>query len=98
MDDDERYQGSRNRETWTLLLWINNDEGLYRHFREHVRCEDADDAQEHIKSLATGLLNPDEYRDEHGNRQPEHLARASFEIGSLWRVDWSEVVADLMED
>lgn len=98
MDNDERYQGSRNRETWTLVLHINNDEGLYEMFRETVRTSDGAAILQDVEDRVRELLNPDEYRDTFGTDQPAALARMAFEVGSLWRVDWSEVVASLLED
>ena len=28
------YNGSKNYETWSVSLWVNNDQGLYRAMRE----------------------------------------------------------------
>ena len=98
MDTDERYNGWANRETWALMLHINNDQGLHEMFRELVRIHPGDHARNAVQGQVTTLLNPDEYRDEFGTDQSAELARMAFEVGSLWRVDWSEVVAALLED
>lgn len=37
MSGDGPYNGWRNKETWNVALWINNDSGLYRIAKE---CED----------------------------------------------------------
>lgn len=36
----EEYQGWKNRATWNVALWVNNDEGLYREAVAYVqRCK-----------------------------------------------------------
>lgn len=42
MSTDETYNGWTNRETWALMLHINNDEGLSESARENVARERLD--------------------------------------------------------
>ena len=36
----DTYNGWKNRQTWNVALWINNDEGLYRAAVEYVNSHD----------------------------------------------------------
>jgi hypothetical protein len=37
MAQDKGYQGWSNYETWLLALWIDNEEGSYRRWRERAK-------------------------------------------------------------
>jgi hypothetical protein len=45
--DKEGYNGWKNRETWNVALWIQNDEGLYELARD---CKDYAEFREIIRS------------------------------------------------
>jgi hypothetical protein len=99
----ERHQGWANRETWALMLHVNNDQGLCDLFRECARSYAAADGlnvQDAVKDLAESYFTPDAYYDMTGdviqNNGPCWMAMQ--EIGSMWRVDWAEVTAALLED
>lgn len=96
----EQYQGWANCETWATVLHINNDQGLYSEFRDLARDEgwSSDyDRDKAIRERVTELLDLD-YWTEGGAAYPPAVAMMAREIGSLWRVDWAEVTAALLED
>ena len=95
---DNTYQGWTNRETWALMLWVNNDEGLYDLYRETVQSGLAAHSEDSVRSLTETLLRSDEYRAEFGDEWPEGLRQVANEVGSLWRIDWAEVVESLTEN
>lgn len=46
MADDHRYNGWTNYETWAIKLWIDNEEGSYRYWRDVTR-ESWDESADH---------------------------------------------------
>lgn len=98
----EKYQGWANRETWALMLWINNDQGLYETFRDAtrgLRGVKSWIAEDTVKDLVEQYFTPDGWYEMTGDafaNAPTYAA--AFEIGSLWRIDWAEVTAALLED
>jgi hypothetical protein len=52
------YNGFKNYETWNVVLWINNDEGLYNLARQ---CESYDEFVDCMKDLggSIGYETPD---------------------------------------
>lgn len=95
----EQYNGWANRETWALMLHVGNDQGLYEMFRDGARLnrEEGGDVADAAKDLAESIFTRRGYVDYYGGEWPDALADIAREIGSLWRVDWSEVAAALLE-
>lgn len=53
MDENTRYNGWTNYETWSVALIIDNDEGLYDERRELVRAVDDQTRKEDIPDYYT---------------------------------------------
>ena len=110
MSTEERYNGWANRETWAVALHINNDQGWResvldalreadpREGRNDVRLSAVVKAGEIVKDNVETLLSPGSYEFEFGQAQPPELVFALYDIGSLWRVDWTEIGAAFLED
>lgn len=101
MSTDDTYNGYTNRETWAVALYINNDQGWQESVHEALRsAEDIDPyrAAEIIKENVETLLDPQQYRAEFGEQQPEALTVVLYDIGSLYRVDWDELGRVFLED
>ncbi|KJL45560.1 DUF7249 family protein [Microbacterium trichothecenolyticum] len=98
----DEYNGWANRETWALVLHIQNDAGLYMTFSELVGDRSFQNLglaaqQDRIKGEAESLFTPAGYRDTFGGEMPAGLADVAAEIGSFWRIDWAEVHTALTE-
>ena len=95
----ESCNGWSNRETWSLMLYVNNDEGLFDSAREAVAglstlWEQADAMKEWAETLFTRAG----YVDTFGDTWPDALADIACEIGSLDRVDWRECVESMLRE
>ena len=106
----DTYDGWASRETWALVLHLDNDQGLYEGALEAAgalkpdhECDGCRDGHERaigeaIKEYAATLLTVDGYIQEFGgDHLPAALARVAEDIGSLYRVDWDEVGAHYLQ-
>jgi hypothetical protein len=88
---DGTYNGWVNRETWTAALHLTNDEGLYL---ESVTLATAspDCLREWVEAEAETVYFPED-----GETPAEWIRPLLANVGSLWRVDWDEVAASLLD-
>jgi len=83
------YQGWTNRATWSVSLWLNNEEGMYNHMRaitmgEGEDYEKGDELQEFVEALV-------------GVGSLEGLAADLLGI-ALEQVNWREIVEKNQEE
>jgi hypothetical protein len=88
----ETYNGWTNRETWAVVLWIDNEQGwqdsVHDAIREslHLSLEvDASFAGEVVRE------NVEDTLDMLAENDLDTFRNVRDNFGSLWRVDWREV-------
>ena len=88
----EAYEGYSNRETWAVYLWLSNDRRLSEQARMLLAsCGDDRQAAETLKDWVELELWPALYRSHDGRNMQNN-------VGSVWRVEWTEVARDLRDD
>ncbi len=103
MTDDKTYNGWTNYETWNVALWLDNDQGSYRHWRSEA--QDAWDSAEATsyrtrESVATRDLADRLKTDlEEGNPLADQASCYSDLLGAaLSEVNWDEIASHYIAD
>ena len=106
----ESYSGWTNRETWALMLWINNDESLQNWAHEYVanyidmygddlvgdrRTYSASQALREWTEIAFTRSGYTEY---FFATWPDSLADIAEDIGSLYRINYYECAESILSD
>lgn len=86
----EHFNGWSNRETWAAYLWITNEEPLYKEAISIVRGNYEHNRRDSLQEFIGELLSWE-------NMTPDRYMMRD-DIGSLWRVDWREIVKHLIDD
>jgi hypothetical protein len=108
----ETYNGWTNRETWAVSLHLNNDEGLYydtARILEASFLEDVDGSTREgwISGVSSAVESLSEwveeilsfgYWEEQGGTMPRGIQLMKDDVGSLWRVNWREIVEAELEE
>lgn len=108
MTNDETYNGYANRETWAFNLHWQNDQGLYhetldvagdyiqrKSIASHAAEEPSDrELGEYVVTYWREYITE---RAEADGWLPEALGMFRDEVGSWWRIDYSEVGAAVRE-
>lgn len=107
MDNESGYNGWKTYETWCVHLWLTNDEGTYRYWREEARRHRAEapecsQVKERIwnKEQAAKFNLADQLEQEIEQASPLDEATLFSDLlnTALSEVDWHEVAAAFLED
>lgn len=93
-DDDKKYNGWTNYETWNLALWMDNEQGSYNFWREQAQeAWEAADAPS-ANALLTGRepftreekakIAISHTLKDHFEEQMADMLDASGQSGSMW--------------
>jgi len=96
---DEKYQGWTNHETWALNLWLTNEEGIYHYIQGAIKeAPNKYEAEERLKNIVEDW-HDDCFEDEKGYSSCTKEMKMMFrEVGSLWRVNYKEIVEAFLEE
>jgi hypothetical protein len=93
-NDTKTYNGGTNYETWCVHLWLSNEEGSYRYWREeagrHLK-EDREDARGNLAEQLKSEL-------EEASPLEEASLFSDLLNAALSEVDWHEVADAFLED
>jgi len=100
----EEYNGWTNRETWATNLWIDNERGLYEAVQEEAeRIAKTGisfayvELAHYLEETIEELLDMEEVLSAPPAQRKE-LINMSKDIGSLYRVNWSEIAKNIMSE
>lgn len=97
------YNGHKNYETWLVSLWLDNDEGTHRYWREA-----AQEAREEATENPSKYLTPDRYavyllarrlKNEvtEGDDLPTEGMAADLLGAAFGEVDWDSIAEGFLE-
>lgn len=92
-ENDTTYNGWKNRETWALNLWFNNDEGLYLEMRGFIK-----DLKEQGATKETAIIALEDYFEAWVDEQVEKIDNPVIKDMIAFDVDYHEVAVANLED
>ena len=100
------YSGWTNRETWALMLHVNNDEGLYSLLHERIAEYTRDARLEEmtyqtskaVQDFTESMFTRSGYDEIFGGSLPDSLADIAEDIGSLYRINYYECAESILSD
>lgn len=78
----DSYKGFSNRETWSMSVWINNDQGLC----ENCKGMTSKELRTYIEELKDIMIDSGPI-----DLKNSEIFKMFDDVGSLWRVNWDEI-------
>lgn len=101
-EGSKRYNGWENYETWCVYLWLTNDEGSYRYWREEATRHRKEARKDASEKLAEQLRETFEqfhpFRGEHLAKPNEPDVYCDLLDAALSEVDWREIADAFLEE
>ena len=101
---DDKYSGFTNYETWVTVLWLENDEKLNRAAKDQAigasfAFDDTPERDRYFENwMEVSLTATEGIWDSHFPVSREEKKLMKKDIGSMWRVNWKEVVDRMIAD
>lgn len=92
--ETKKYNGWNNYETWSCMLWIDND-GSGEHFRERAEELMADDPDSAIYNLAQEI---DDWVDENDPIGDQPSMYSDILRSALREIDYYEIAEHIISD
>src|SRR4051794_7859283 len=92
--EPEEYNGWSNYETWCVHLWLTNEEGSYRYWKEEAERHRKEDRESERSNLA------EQIRSELDEAAPTEKASVFSDLvnAALSEVDWHEIADAFLEE
>jgi len=91
------YNGYANKETWSAVTHILNDQGLQYELISDLYCQNTDfessySIESNLKDWFTDYFYPSYWEEKFGMDMPKNVIKLLLDIGSLWRIEHRELV------
>lgn len=105
--NEKRYNGWTNYETWVTALWLDNDEGSQNYWRKiagecKLAAPHADQVEKEIWTIeeAARFTLADRLKDEIEEGSPVQEASLYSDLlgAALQEVNWNEIAENLLSD
>lgn len=98
MDNDKRYNGWTNYETWNVALWMDNDASEYWNERAQEIYDDAEADKTFSRVERAALDLADAIKDEHEENTPTVAGcYADLLNAALSEVNWYEIAEHFID-